>query len=82
MEIMIDQQQKLIEAQQKQLTEQDSRIKALEDRLATIEGKFLIEESTKFITAHVNKQFSKQIDDLQQYSRRSCLIVEGVPVQQ
>ena len=36
--------------------------------------------SEKVIASHVSDLLHEKIDDLQQYSRRNCLILDGLPV--
>ena len=40
-----------------------------------IEGKMILEQSEKKITKHVNKLLVQEVDDLQQYTRRSYMVV-------
>ena len=47
---------------------------------ATLEDKLVQVEADKAISSHVDDILHNKIDELNQYSMRSCLIIEGVPL--
>ena len=59
---------------------QNDEIKNLLKRVATLEGKLMQVEADKAISSHINDILHNKIDELNQYSMRSCLIIERVPL--
>ena len=47
------------------------RIEKLEDKVAELESKLIV-------TKNVNKLLSQAVDDLQQYQRKACVILDGI----
>ena len=47
------------------------RIEKLEDKVAELESELIV-------TRNVNKLLSREVDDLQQYQRRACVILDGI----
>ena len=72
-----DQQQQITQ-QQQQIDLQAKQIQDLQNQINKMEGKFIQIESAKAISSHVNKVLNDKIDELNQYSCRSCLIVDGL----
>ena len=69
---------KQVQHLKKQVAEQNMQIKELSARLATLEGKLIQMESTSKISERVNEVLAEKLDDLNQYSRRSCLVIDGI----
>lgn len=55
-------------------------LQKLNKRVDTLEGKVMQLEGSLAVAGHVNTVLRDQIDDLQQYQRRSCLVIEGIPL--
>ena len=53
------------------LAELLKRIEKLEDKVAELERELIV-------TRNVNKLLSQEVDDLQQYQRRACVILDGI----
>ena len=47
------------------------RTEKLEDKVAELESELIV-------TRNVNKLLSREVDDLQQYQRRACVILDGI----
>ena len=78
----IDEQRSVIDKQQKLIEENTDSIINLKKAIINIEGKLMITESKYALASHVNSILSKNVDELQQYSRRSCIIIDGIPSSQ
>ena len=61
-----------------ELSNQAALIKNLSTRVSYLEGKVCHLEGHLSISTHVTNLLSTQLDDLQQYSRRSCLVIDGI----
>ena len=57
---------------------QEEIINELTSRILQLENKVEILESTIQVTQRVNTALSNEIDDLQQYQRRQCIIIDGI----
>lgn len=55
-------------------------IAALKDTVKNLENKVEVLESRLEVSQNANTLLSNEVDNLQQYSRRNCLIVSGIPV--
>ena len=47
------------------------RIETLEDKVAELESELIVSKNG-------NKQLSQEVDDLHQYQRRACIILDGI----
>ena len=56
------------------------RISSLENIVKTLENKVVVLESTLKVSQNTSDKLSAEVDNLQQYSRRNCLIVSGIPI--
>lgn len=63
---------------QAKVTKQECTIADLNARLTALEIKFTETVSTLAITKQVSSVLEQQLDDLQQYSRRNCVVVTGI----
>ena len=59
-----------------------NKISTLEKQIDYLKGHITITESKLAIAEHVSSTLHKQIDNQEQYSRRKCLIFEGIKVEQ
>ena len=59
---------------------QGETIKFLQKHIEQLDQRIVELYSEKVLASHVNDLLSEQIDSLCQYSRRSCIVVEGLPV--
>ena len=62
------------------LNAQDDEINRLKRRVDTLEGTLCRTNAELVLSKHVNTILKCEIDRQDQYSRRSCLIISGVPV--
>lgn len=77
-EILQSQQQEINSL--KSLTEQQQiAITELNKKIYTLESKLLQMEGKQIIATKVSTLLRKEIDDLQQYGRRSCMVIAGIP---
>ena len=53
-------------------------IARLSKRVSVLEGEMCMLRSELVVSSHVNSVLNAQIDDQEQYSRRSCMIVDGI----
>ena len=60
------------------ILEHEETIQTLLKRIDQLEGKVTLLESKNAITSFVNTHLAEELDNLRQYSHRSCLIMEGV----
>ena len=58
------------------------KISTLEKQIDHLKGHITITESKLAIAEHVSSTLHEQIDNQEQYSRRKCLIFEGIKVEQ
>ena len=56
----------------------ESRILSLEQKVNSLSGEVLILNAELAVSKHVSTLFSEKIDDQDQYSRRTCLVFEGL----
>ena len=56
------------------------RISSLENKVETLENKVLVLESTLEVSQNTSDKLSAELDNLNQYSQRNCLIVSGIPI--
>ena len=54
------------------------KFSALRRRVAELEGKFCRLQSEMAITSTVNNVLQQKLDEMQQYLRRSCLVIDGI----
>ena len=59
-----------------------NKISTLEKQIDYLKGHITITKSKLAISEHVSSSLHKQIDNQKQYSRRKCLIFEGIKVEQ
>ena len=78
----INSQNKIIEQQQQLIDTNSTKIEAMSKKIIILEGKLIIEESKWAVSNHVNEVLNKKIDELNQYSRRSCMVVDGIPIEE
>ena len=64
---------------QEKVSKQEEVINKLINKINLLEGKIIQISSEKEISSHINNVLQDQIDSLLQYSKRSCLILEGLP---
>ena len=64
------------------LDKQEDLILKQGKKIQNLEANYLVLESKMVITSHVNDALSIQIDDSNQYSRRNCIIINGIPTKQ
>lgn len=67
----VDQQKLLIK-------EQNDIIAKLKEELQNIKGQLVTVQSDALLSQHVNSLLSRKIDDNEQYSRRNCIIIDGL----
>ena len=72
-----------------ELLEKDKIISALvkrveinEKRLNSVEGNLIKLKSELFVSQTVSKHLAKQIDNREQYSRRNCILIEGLKIKE
>ena len=53
---------------------------SLSDKVINLQATVARVQAENVITQKVNKTLSQQLDDLQKYSRRSCMVVDGSPI--
>lgn len=68
----------LITEQNLALTLQSERLDQLEKKVNVLEGRLCQANSTQAIASHVNNVLREKLDDQEQYSRRYCIVVEGL----
>ena len=56
------------------------RISSLENKVETLENKVVVLESTLEVSQNTSDKLSAEVGNLQQYYRRNCLIVSGIPI--
>ena len=52
-------------------------IKALQQKIDLMDQKFI---EVFALSSHINSILTQKLDSLSQYIRRSCIIIEGIPV--
>ena len=57
---------------------EESKIQLLEDRIIQLEKKVEMLESSLIIAQNTNTLLEKEVDDLHQYQRRACIVVDGI----
>ena len=60
------------------LKQQAEQILKLTSTVNTLEGKVCQLEGSLSVSNHVNTILAEEIDNLNQYQRRSCLLIEGI----
>lgn len=61
------------------ILEQSQEISGLTKRVVSLEKKLNETNETLGVAKHINTILANQVDDVQQYSRRNCLIISGIP---
>ena len=64
------------------VAQNQNKISILEKQIDYLKGHITITESKLAIAEHVSSTLHEQIDNQEQYSRRKCLIFEGIKVEQ
>ena len=64
------------------VAQNQNKISILEKEIGYLKGHITITESKLAIAEHVSSTLHEQIDNQEQYSRRKCLIFEGIKVDQ
>ena len=64
------------------VAESQNKISTLEKQIDYLKDHITITESKLAIAKHVSSTLHKQIDNQEQYSRRKCLIFEGIKVEE
>ena len=59
---------------------QENIIKSLQQHITRLDKKIIELTSEKALSSHVNDVLSEKLDSVSQYTRRSCVVVEGIPV--
>ena len=57
---------------------EEYKIQLLEERIIQLEKKVEMLESTLIIAQNTNTLLEKEVDDLHQYKRRACIVVDGI----
>ena len=57
---------------------EECKIQLLEERIIQLEKKVEMLESTLIIAQNTNTLLEKEVDDLHQYQRRACIVVDGI----
>ena len=57
---------------------EECKIQLLEERTIQLEKKVEMLESTLIIAQNTNTLLEKEVDDLHQYQRRACIVVDGI----
>ena len=60
---------------------QSLKISFLEEKITNVQTNALISETNHKIASHVSKKLREEIDNLEQYGRRSCLVIDGLSPQ-
>ena len=55
-------------------------IKALQQKINLMDQKFIEVFAEMALSSHINSILTEKLDSLSQYTRRSCIIIEGIPV--
>ena len=68
---------------QDRVQNQDKIIEELQRKIVQFEVRLVLElSSAKALSAHVSSVLQEKLDHLQQYSRRSCIIIDGLDANQ
>lgn len=70
----------IIEDQRKEIETLKKQVESLTNSVITIQYDMTIINSKLEISSHVNDVLKSQVDELQQYSRRNCILLDNVPV--
>ena len=69
----------LLEEQRKEIDVLKSQVQALNNSVTSLKYDLRIVNTRLDVSSHVNSVLQKQVVDLQQYSRRSTILLENVP---
>ena len=64
---------------QEKVSKQEETIKSLITKVKKLEGDVIQINAERAIASHINIFLRQSVDNLQQYTRRSCLLLEGLP---
>ena len=63
---------------QETITKQNEKITSPEQNLVHFDSSIVVWESQLALTNHVTDMLQEKLDDQEQYSRRPCLVIEGI----
>ena len=64
---------------QNQVIDQAEDIKVLKEQIKLLKNKIRKLDAEKTVASHVSEILKENLDSISQYTRRPCLIVEGIP---
>ena len=64
---------------QNQVIDQAEDIKVLKEQIKSLNNKIRKLDAEKSVASHVSEILKENLDSISQYTRRPCLIVEGIP---